>query len=153
MNILRLHLCLLLACAGLTSHAADAPAVAGQRSSPLVGNWIAQFETPTGTQRYVYEFTGTGEWLAGIARWERQNRRGETPLQDIKLSGDAVSFSENVTNEGRETKVTYTGTLAGDEMRLTRASGDLAVEEIVVHRLPPPRAATPKSAAAPEKER
>lgn len=153
MNILRLHLSLLLACASLTSRAADGPAAADQRASPLVGSWIAQFETPTGTQRYVYEFTGTGVWLGGIARWERADRRGDTPLQDIKLAGDAVSFTENVSTDGREIKVTYTGILAGDEMRLTRAAGDLAVEEIVARRVPPPRAGGAKPAPNPEKER
>lgn len=152
MNILRLHLSLLLACASLVSLRAGDSAATDQRRSPLIGSWTAQFETPAGTQRYVYEFTGTSDWLGGIARWERADRRGETPLQDIKLAGDAVSFTENVTTEGRETKVSYTGTIAGEEMRLTRAAGDTAVVEIVAYRLPAPRAGG-KSAPKPEKER
>lgn len=151
MKILHLLPCLLSAGLVLVSLHAEGPVSSDQRKSPLIGNWVAQFETPTGTQRYVYEFTGASDWLGGVARWERANQRGETPLQDIKLAGDAVSFTENLSANGRETKVTYTGTLGGDELRLTRSAGDLAVEAIVAHRMVPSRPVGPKP--SPEKEK
>ncbi len=50
------------------------------------------------------------------------------------MDGDKVSFVEMLDFQGNEIRITYTGTISGNEMKLTRAVGDFAKEEIVAKR-------------------
>lgn len=109
-------------------------------ASPLVGKWTAEFDTQIGVQKYVYEFKAEGDKLTGKATFERSMGNGEAELKNIKLSGGDVSFVEPLIIEGNEIAITYTGKLAGDEMKLTRQVGDFATEQIVVKRLKAPEA-------------
>ena len=116
--------------AGLSlAHAAD-----------LVGKWTAEFDTQIGIQKYVYEFKVSGDRLTGKATFERSTGNGEAELKNIKLSGDDVSFVEPLIMEGNEIAITYTGKIAGDEMKLTRNVGEFATEQVVAKRVKAPEA-------------
>ena len=104
------------------------------RAADLAGKWNSTFDSQIGQQKYVYEFTNTDGKLAGKATRETTMGNGTTDLTDIKLDGDKVSFVETLDMGGNNLVITYTGTLSGDEMKLTRQVGEFATEHIVAKR-------------------
>ena len=63
-----------------------------------------------------------------------RDRKREAELKEGKVDGDKVSFVEMLDFQGNEIRITYTGTISGNEMKLTREVGDFAKEEIVAKR-------------------
>jgi hypothetical protein len=114
---------------------ASLPALAAE----LPGRWTAEFDSPIGVQKYVYEFKKAGDTLTGEATFERSIGNGSTPLNNVKIDGDKVSFDEPLKIEGNEITITYTGTLSGDELKLERKVGDFGTEQLTAKRA----AATP----------
>ena len=110
--------------------AAAMPAAAGD----LLGRWTAEFDTPIGVQKYVYEFKKSGDALGGEATFERSIGSGTVQLKNVKVDGDKISFDEPLSVEGNEITITYSGTLAGDEMKLTRTVGQFGTEELTAKR-------------------
>src|SRR3982751_2708337 len=92
-------------------------------AADLSGLWNAEFDSPIGVQKYVYEFKKSGATLTGEATHENSLGKGTTPLNDVKVEGDKVSFTEPLTIDGNQITITYSGTLAGDELKLTRVVG------------------------------
>ena len=110
--------------------AAAMPAAAGD----LLGRWTAEFDTPIGVQKYVYEFKKSGDALGGEATFERSIGSGTVQLKNVKVDGDKIYFDEPLSVEGNELTITYSGTLAGDEMKLTRTVGQFGTEELTARR-------------------
>jgi len=96
------------------------------------GKWTAQFDTQVGQQNYTYEFHVEGAKLTGKAINEQF---GSTDIQDGKIEGDNITFTELLNFNGNELKITYTGKIDGDEIKFTRKVGDFATEEIVAKRV------------------
>jgi hypothetical protein len=113
---------------------ASLPASAGE----LPGRWTAEFDSPIGMQKYVYEFKKAGDTLTGEATFERSIGNGSTPLTNVKVDGDKISFNEPLKIEGNEITITYTGTLAGDELKLERKVGDFGTEQLTAKRAAAP---------------
>ncbi|MCC6862658.1 MAG: hypothetical protein IT158_29055, partial [Bryobacterales bacterium] len=63
-------------------------------------------------------FKQKGEELAGTVK---STAFGETEIREGKISGDQISFAIVRTFGRRERKMTYTGTLAGDEIKFQTA--------------------------------
>ena len=103
-------------------------------ASDLSGRWTAEFDSPIGVQKYVYEFKPAGGALTGEATYEHSLGKGTVALQDLKVDGDKVSFSEPLTIEGNQITITYTGTLSNDELKLTRNVGDFGAEQLTAKR-------------------
>ena len=110
--------------------AVSLPAAAGD----LLGRWTAEFESPIGPQKYVYEFKKSGDALGGEATFERSIGNGTVQLKNVKVEGDKISFDEPLSVDGNELTITYTGTLTGDEMKLTRKVGDFGTEDLTAKR-------------------
>jgi hypothetical protein len=108
-------------------------------AADLAGQWAAEFDSPIGVQKYVYEFKKAGEVLSGQATYDHSMGKGSVPLKNLKVEGDKVSFEEPLSIEGNEITITYSGTLAGDELKLTRNVGDFGSEQLTAKR----SAATP----------
>ena len=106
------------------------PAGAGD----LAGRWTAEFESPIGVQKYIYEFKKTGDELGGEATYDHSMGKGTVALKNLKVDGDKVSFEEPLTIEGNTITILYSGTLAGDEMKLTRVVGDFGTEQLTAKR-------------------
>ena len=119
---------LLLAVMALTrlgaAHAAD-----------LAGKWTSEFDSQIGPQKYAYEFTAAGDTITGKATFVNSMASGSSLIKDIKLNGAEVSFAEPLDLGGMSVLITYVGTIAGDELQLTRTVGDFGVEKIVVKRV------------------
>lgn len=100
----------------------------------LLGRWTAEFDSPIGVQKYVYEFNKSGDVLAGQATYEHSIGKGTVPLKNLKVEGDKVSFDEPLTINGEEITINYSGTLAGDELKLTRVVGNFGTEQLTAKR-------------------
>jgi hypothetical protein len=106
------------------------------RAADLAGKWTAEFDTQIGVQKYTYEFRHDGDQLTGQAAFDHAFGKGTVQLHDIKVDGDKVSFKEPFNAQGMELTITYSGTLAGDELKLTRQVGDFATEQLTAKRAP-----------------
>ena len=100
-------------------------------AADATGIWNAEFDTQIGPQKYAYTLKQDGDKLTGKAIASARGQTREVELKDGKVDGDKVSFVELMDMGGREIRITYTGTIAGGELKLTRSVGDFAKEEIV----------------------
>jgi hypothetical protein len=91
----------LLAALSLTAFAAD-----------VTGNWKASLETPNGSMEFTYVLKADGNTVTGTI----QSQMGDMKIDEGKLDGEKISFSTTVENFG---KISYTGTVKGDEMTLS----------------------------------
>ncbi len=95
------------------------------------GSWNAEFDTRIGRQKYTYTIKQEGDKFTGTAVAELQGRTREIELKDVKVEGDNISFVEMLNMGGNEIRITYTGSMTAGELKLTRAVGDIAKEDIV----------------------
>ena len=103
-------------------------------AADLLGRWTAEFDSPIGVQKYVYEFKKAGDALAGEATFDHSMGKGTVPLNNVKVEGDKVSFDEPLNINGEKITITYSGTLAGDELKLTRVVGNFGTEQLTAKR-------------------
>ncbi len=103
-------------------------------AADVAGKWTAEFDTQVGLQKYIYDLKVEGEKVTGKASFERMGQKGEVDLLEGKLVGDTISFVEMLDFQGSSIRITYTGTVKGDEIALTRQVGDFATEQIVARR-------------------
>ncbi len=96
----------------------------------ITGTWTASFETQVGVQNYTYTFKVDGNKLTGRAKSDN----GDTPLEDGKVTGDEISFVENLNFQGMPLRIEYKGKISGDEIKFTRKVADVATEELVAKR-------------------
>ena len=100
-------------------------------AADISGTWKASFDTQIGQQNYTYTFQVKDSVLTGTAKSEN----GETQLKDGKVEGETVTFVENLSFQGMDIRIDYTGKIvSADEIRFTRKVGDFATEELVAKR-------------------
>jgi hypothetical protein len=127
MNLRRILTLAALALSSLAlGHAAD-----------LTGHWTSEFDSQIGKQKYTYDFKADGDKLTGKATFDHSMGKGENELKEIKVTGDDVFFAENFSTPDMTMRITYTGKITGDEMKLTRQVGDIATEQVVAKRTKP----------------
>ncbi len=95
----------------------------------VAGKWTAAIETQFGVQEYTYDFVLSGSQFSGKAK----SNLGEAVIKDGKVNGDAVTFTEILKFMDMEVVFEYAGTISGDEMKLTRKTGDIS-EPLVAKR-------------------
>jgi hypothetical protein len=105
------------------------------QAADATGKWKAEFDTQVGPQKYVYDLKVEGGKVTGKASFERMGQKGEVDLKDGKVTGDDISFVETLDFQGNEISITYTGKIAGDEIKFTRKVGDFASEDFVATRV------------------
>src|SRR4051812_25933963 len=103
-------------------------------AAELPGRWTAEFDSPIGVQKYVYEFKKSGDALTGQATYEHSMGKGTIDLKNIKLDGDKITFDEPLSINGEQITITYSGTLAGDEIKLSRVVGSFGTEQLTAKR-------------------
>ena len=112
-------------------------------AAEITGTWHAEFDTRVGRQKYTFRLKNEDGKPTGRATAEARGETREVELKDIKIDGDKVSFTEMLKMGANEIPITYTGTVAGGELRLTREVGNIAKESIVATRDEKPAAARP----------
>jgi enterochelin esterase-like enzyme/translation initiation factor IF-1 len=103
-------------------------------AADLTGTWKSEFDSQIGLQKYTYALKQDGTNLTGKASSEIGEQKRETELKEGRVVGDKVSFVEMLSFQDNEIRITYTGTVSSDEMKLTREVGEFAKEEIVAKR-------------------
>ncbi len=99
-------------------------------SADPTGKWGATFDTMIGQQKYTYEFKLVGDKLTGKA----MSQNGEAEIKDGKVTGDVITFVENINFQGNDIRIEYTGKISGDEIKFTRKVAEYATEELVAKR-------------------
>lgn len=106
-------------------------ALVSARAEDISGTWKASFDTQIGQQNYTYTFAVKDGVLTGTAKSDM----GETELKEGKVAGDTVTFVENLSFQGMDIRIEYTGKIvSADEIRFTRKVADFATEELVAKR-------------------
>jgi hypothetical protein len=100
-------------------------------AAEVSGKWKASFDTQIGVQNYTYTFKVDGVKLSGTA----ESEHGKSALEEGAVSGDSVTFVENLNFQGNSIRIDYKGTIVGDEIKFTRKVGDFATEELVAKRV------------------
>ncbi len=104
-------------------------------AADVTGTWIAEMSAPAGgpgggdgggmgggpqgPMKWTFNLKADGANLTGtmVGPMGREN-----PISEGKIDGDKVSFVVKAQGmQGNEMKITYSGTLAGDELTLTMA--------------------------------
>jgi len=101
------------------------------RAESAAGSWNAEFDTRIGRQRYTYTLKQEGDTYTGKALAEAQGRTREVELKEVKVDGNSISLVEMLNMGGNEIRIAYSGTIGDGELKLTRAVGDFAKEEVV----------------------
>ena len=114
---------LALIVASLSSFAAD-----------VTGTWKAEFETQRGLQKYTFTLKQEGTRVTGRASVEREGEKREAELLEGKVDGDTVTFVEPLKIQDNEIKITYTGKISDNDLRLTRKVGDFGSSEATAKR-------------------
>ena len=97
----------------------------------LSGTWKASFDTQVGKQDYTYTFVAAGDKLTG----RMKSTNGESDVVEGKISGDTITFVENLNYQGQAIRITYTGkVVSADEIRFSRDVMGIAQEELVAKR-------------------
>ena len=115
-------------------------------AADIAGKWTSEFDSQIGPQKYAFEFKVVGDKITGRAAYDHSMGKGESELKDFKLNGNDFSFVEALHLNEMDITVTYTGKVAGDEIKFTRVVGDFATEQIVAKRV---KAAEAKADAKP----
>lgn len=100
----------------------------------VTGTWKSEFNSQIGLQKYTYTLKQDGTNLTGKANSEVNDRKREAELKEGKVDGEKISFVEMLNFQGNDIRITYTGTIASNEMKLAREVGTVAKEDIVVKR-------------------
>jgi len=99
-------------------------------AADIDGKWKGM----VGQSEITFELKAVGEKLTGTLN--NAAAAGVVELKDGKINGNDVSFHVVRTLNDAETKVEWTGKLAGDELKLQRAAaGGNAATEVITKRL------------------
>ncbi|OGT85403.1 MAG: hypothetical protein A3G96_03430 [Gammaproteobacteria bacterium RIFCSPLOWO2_12_FULL_52_10] len=105
----------------VSGHAAD-----------ITGAWTATFDTQIGQQNYTYDFKVDGTTLTGTIK----SGNGDATVENGKIEGATVTFTENLNMQGTPLKIDYTGNIVSDdEISFSRKVGEVATEQLVAKRV------------------
>ncbi len=103
----------------------------GALAADVTGKWTAQVPGREGQTREVtFNFKGDGDKLTGTM----SGRQGDTPISEGKISGDTISFVVVREMGGNQIKQSFTGTVAGEEIKMKREGGQGQPIEFVAKR-------------------
>ncbi len=117
------------------------------------GTWEAEFETQRGLQKYTFDFKQDGTALTANGTAELDGQEREIEFQDVELKDNTLTFVEVLDAQGRELRITYTGSLADGEIKFHRAVGNFGSADSIAKRpgttkveaTPEPRAPAPSA--------
>lgn len=96
-------------------------------AADVTGKWTAQVPGRQGqTRETTFTFQADGDKLTG----SMTGMQGEQPISEGKISGDTITF----VRETPRGKQSFTGTVAGDEIKFKRTAGQGQAQEFVAKR-------------------
>jgi len=108
-------------------------------AADVTGTWKAEFDSQIGHLKYTYTLKQDGTNLTGKANSEVNDQKREAELKEGKVDGEKISFVEPLTINGNDIRISYSGTVSSNEMKLTREVGTFVKMDIVVKREPSQR--------------
>ena len=105
-------------------------------AADITGKWNASFDSQVGPQKYVFDLKQDGVKLTGkaISTIGEPPANATSDLTEGKVEGDSISFVESLSYQGMDLKITYKGTISGDEIKFTRDVGGQGGETFVAKR-------------------
>jgi hypothetical protein len=92
------------------------------------GKWSGSVSTPGGDFPVAFTFKADGAKLTG----SMQGMDGmDIPIKDGKVDGDKIAFSLTLDFGGMPLMLTYTGVVAGDQIKLSGDAGEMPFEFVV----------------------
>jgi len=101
--------------------ASSQPQAQGESKTGVTGTWSFQVETAAGSGTPTMTFKQEGEKLSG----HYSGQLGEAPLSGT-LKGDAIEFAIDVSVQGNDLHIVYSGKVEKDSMKGTVKLGDAA---------------------------
>ncbi len=106
-------------------------ALSADPAANIAGTWTTSFDSQVGVQTYTYTFVVKGTELTGTFKSEN----GEGPITEGKVDKGVVTFVENMSYQGMELRIAYTGTVvSADEIKFKRDVGGQGGEEFTAKR-------------------
>jgi len=100
----------------LLTLAVTAPALA----QDINGVWRGSIEGRRGPQEISFTFKAEGSTLTGSVTTQGRGGPMENPIMEGKIEGSTISFQATQAGRGGEITITYTGTISGTEIKMTR---------------------------------
>jgi enterochelin esterase-like enzyme len=104
-------------------------------ATDVSGTWKAEFETQRGLQKYTFTLKQEGTNVSGKANVEMTDQKREAEFKEGKMDGDTVTFVEPLIVQGNDIRITFTGKVTGNEIKLTRKVGDFGSSEATAKRV------------------
>jgi len=98
-------------------------------AADLNGKWKGELQTPNGPLEINFNFHVDGEKLTGTVA----NTYGEEQITDGTVKGDAISFV--VMAGGGQFKITYKGTVVGDDLKFHVIIGEMGEGDLTAKRV------------------
>jgi len=108
---------MMLACFAV-AHAAD-----------LNGKWKGELQSPNGPLEINFDLHVDGEKLTGTVT----NTYGTEQITEGTVKGDAISFV--ILAGGGQFKITYKGTVAGEDLKFHVIIGDMGAGDLIARRV------------------
>src|SRR5205085_7427021 len=90
-------------------------------AADVSGKWTAEVPGRDGnTMTMTMDLKADGDKLTGTI----SGPRGEAPIENGKISGDEISFSQTFEFNGNSRKIDYHGKVKGDTIDFTRGMGE-----------------------------
>jgi len=90
-------------------------------AADVTGKWTAQVPVRQATMERTFTFKVEGDKLTGSMSGFQGGM--DIPISDGKVSGDSISFVTSFDRGGNVIKTTYTGAVAGDEIKFKMDNG------------------------------
>ncbi len=126
-TLIAITLTLLLTSIGLMTAGAQ-----NASNNSVAGDWQAIWNTPIGAMNCHYTFKVEGKTVTGKVIADMNGNKSESEISEGKLDGDKITFIWVYNND---VKMTCTGIITGDEIKLTRQAGSYGTEEAVATRI------------------
>jgi len=101
------------------------------------GNWKSKIETPVGVYDYIFSIKQEGDKLTGKIYRETNGEKSECDIQEGKMNGDVISFTETLLLQDYVLTINYSGTIVENDMKLSRQVGEFATEQVTAKREAP----------------
>jgi hypothetical protein len=102
-------------------------------AADINGKWKGSYVTPVGVINYTYNFKVDGKTLTGTATCAEQ---GTNPIQNGKIEGDTLSFTEPGKMSGSSVVTRYTGKVIGpDKIKFTHQFADFPPDNFNITRV------------------
>jgi hypothetical protein len=103
------------------------------QAADVTGKWQATFPTQVGEQVYDFDFTVKGTTLTGMLKG---NLLGESKIEDGKVDGQKITFTETATFMDMPLRITYVGEMtSADEIKFTRTIEGVGDEPLIAKRV------------------